>query len=56
MVNIGDKIETSTGQSGTVTCILQRDDGRYVILFKDRNCPHYCVEGDDQIKIIKRKK
>jgi hypothetical protein len=56
MVKKGDIIETEDGNLGKVTDILKGDDGRYVILYKEKGCPHYCVEGDDLIKVVKKGK
>lgn len=56
MVKKGDIIETEKGQIGVVSDILVSTDNRYVILFKDKGCPHFLIEGDDIYKVVKRKK
>jgi len=52
MVKVGDNIETDDGRKGKVTdIILNPKDGRYVILFRDEDCPHYFKEGDVKFKV-----
>ena len=51
-VKVGDKIKTEDGIVGIVTHLLETEEGRYLICFKENKHPHYFVEGDKEFKVV----